>query len=99
MINLSRRQFLAAMAAMGAGTFLAACTSDGTSAGDTSTNADGGENTSVLRVGALGKATSAQRDPYQLLPNDSDMLISSLIWEALTVPGENQTVAPRLMKE
>lgn len=62
MTHLSRRQFLAAMAAMGAGTFLAACTSDGTSAGDTSPSADGGETTQVLRVGALGKAASAQRD-------------------------------------
>lgn len=99
MTNFSRRQFLAAMAAMGAGTFLAACTSGEPSGSDGITSDSGAESTNVLRVGALGKAASSQRDPYKLLPNDSDMLISSLIWEALTVPGEKETVAPRLMQE
>lgn len=99
MTNFSRRQFLAVMAAMGAGTFLAACTSGEPSGSDGITSESGAESANVLRVGALGKAASAQRDPYQLLSNDSDMLISSLIWEALTVPGEKETVAPRLMQE
>ena len=99
MTNFSRRQFLAAMAVIGTGTFLTACTSRESTAGDGAASGDEVENVNVLRVGALGKAASAQRDPYQLLPNDSDMLISSLIWEALTVPGEKETVVPRLMQE
>lgn len=51
----------------------------------------------VLRVGALGKAANAQRDPHKLLPNDSDMLINSLIWDAMTIPGADEVVEPRLM--
>ena len=94
MAQLSRKQFLASVLAVAAGSLVAGCTADG-SVGE-GTEQKGKD---ILRVGALGKTASAQRDPYQLLPNDSDMLISSLIWEAFTVPGEGKTVAPRLMEQ
>lgn len=98
---ISRRRFFSTMAVLGASAVVASCTANSDSRGG---NAASGSNSSesaaeqILRVGALGKAASAQRDPYKLLTNDSDMLICSLIWEPLTVPGENQIVAPRLMK-
>ncbi|AKN76592.1 ABC transporter substrate-binding protein [Corynebacterium ulcerans] len=99
MSNLSRRQFLTSIAALGLGAFtVASCTSGNTSSsGSSGKTSEASEK--VLKVGALGKAASAQRDPYKLLPNDSDMLICSLIWEALTVPGADKIVAPRLMEQ
>jgi peptide/nickel transport system substrate-binding protein len=50
----------------------------------------------TLRVGALGKRSAVERDPHKVQPNESDYLISCLVFEALTVPG-SKPVTPRLM--
>ncbi|HEV7808883.1 MAG TPA: ABC transporter substrate-binding protein [Solirubrobacteraceae bacterium] len=50
----------------------------------------------TLRVGALGKRSTIERDPHKVQANESDYLISCLVYEALTVPGSTP-VAPRLM--
>jgi peptide/nickel transport system substrate-binding protein len=50
----------------------------------------------TLRVGALGKRSAIERDPHKVQPNESDYLISCLVFEALTVPG-SKPVTPRLM--
>lgn len=50
----------------------------------------------TLRVGALGSSARVERDPHGNLSNDSDFLIASLVYDALTVPGADPTVAPRL---
>lgn len=52
-----------------------------------------------MQVGALGQPSKIERDPHQTLSNDSDFLITSLVYDALTVPGENPNVAPRLASE
>lgn len=53
----------------------------------------------MLRVGALGKASAITRDPHATISNESDFLILSLVYDALTVPGSaQQATAPRLMK-
>ncbi|MEU5789573.1 ABC transporter substrate-binding protein [Micromonospora purpureochromogenes] len=53
----------------------------------------------TLRVGALGKVAAISRDPHGVLSNESDFLITSLVYDALTVPGEQANVAPRLATE
>src|SRR5690606_27308738 len=50
----------------------------------------------TLRVGAIGKSSKIERDPHQTLSNESDFLIASLVYDALTVPGADPNVAPRL---
>ncbi|MHA6622397.1 ABC transporter substrate-binding protein [Pseudonocardia sp. DLS-67] len=50
-----------------------------------------------MRVGALGKASAITQDPHSTIANDSDYLILSLVYDALTVPGAEQATAPRLM--
>lgn len=63
---------------------------------------DGAESTGparrggTLRVGALGTAARIERDPHANLSNDSDFLIASLVYDALTVPGANPNVVGRL---
>ena len=88
----------ASIAAVTAASLLLVSCSDnaGNSASEAPTGEKGREET-VLRVGALGKTADAQRDPHKLLPNDSDMLINSLIWDAMTVPGSDEVVESRLM--
>lgn len=49
-----------------------------------------------MRVGALGKSSKIERDPHATLSNDSDFLIMSLVYDPLTVPGNDPNVAPRL---
>ncbi|WP_067703611.1 ABC transporter substrate-binding protein [Nocardia jejuensis] len=82
-MTATRRQVLRAGAGLGAALLLAAC-AKGNSAGGT------------LRVGALGRVSKLERDPHANLPNDSDFLITSLVYDALTVPGNNPNVVPRL---
>ncbi|OCW86939.1 ABC transporter substrate-binding protein [Nocardia farcinica] len=89
-MSISRRGFLAGSAGISALGLIAACTSN-----DNSTPAQP-QRGGTLRVGALGKASSVERDPHQSLNNNSDFLITSLIFDALTVPGENPNTAPRL---
>lgn len=52
----------------------------------------------TLRVGALGATARAQIDPHGNLSNDSDFLVASLVYDALTVPGADPVVAPRLAR-
>lgn len=49
----------------------------------------------TLRIGAVGQASGIVRDPHQTIPNDSDFLLMSLIYDPLTVPGRDPIVAPR----
>lgn len=93
----SSRMYASIAAVTAASLLLVSCSDNaGNSASEVPTGEKGGEET-VLRVGALGKTADAQRDPHKLLPNDSDMLINSLIWDAMTVPGSDEVVESRLM--
>lgn len=92
-MSLNRRQLLLAGAGLGAGLTLAACSSSSSS---TSGPAGQPRRGGTLRVGALGKASAITRDPHGVLTNESDFLITSLVYDALTVPGQGRTVAPRL---
>ncbi|MBF6330713.1 ABC transporter substrate-binding protein [Nocardia transvalensis] len=83
MTIMNRRQLLGAGLGLGAALALGAC---GRGSGDTGT----------LRVGALGKVSALQQDPHANLSNESDFLIASLVYDPLTVPGADPTVAPRL---
>ncbi|GLH96665.1 ABC transporter substrate-binding protein [Phytohabitans aurantiacus] len=98
-MNLTRRQLLRIGAGVGVatagGVLLTACGDDAQgTAGQASSGAPrkGG----VLRVGALGKASAITRDPHGVQNNESDFLILSLVYDALTVPGVTSNVAPRL---
>ncbi|MEN2510515.1 ABC transporter substrate-binding protein [Gordonia polyisoprenivorans] len=90
-MRINRRQFLAAGAGVSALTVLAACGSADNSSSSTTPRSGG-----TLRVGAIGKASKIEQDPHQTLSNDSDFLIASLTYDALTVPGADPNVAPRL---
>lgn len=93
MSALSRRVFLGG--SLGAGAILAlnACgANSGPRAGDAATPKAGG----TLRIGALGQASGVVSDPFGLFANDSDMLIMSLVYDPLTVPGKTPNVVPRL---
>ena len=92
-MELTRRRLLGLGAGVGTGLLLAAC-GGGQSApagGPTGGPRPGG----VLRVGALGKVAAAVRDPHASITNESDYLVLALVYDALTVPGPEQT-APRL---
>jgi peptide/nickel transport system substrate-binding protein len=92
-MELTRRQLLGLGAGVGTGLLLAAC-GGGPSApvgGPAGAPRSGG----VLRVGALGKVAGAVRDPHASIANESDFLVFSLVYDALTVPSAQQT-APRL---
>ncbi|MGW4425475.1 ABC transporter substrate-binding protein [Streptosporangium sp. NPDC004631] len=96
-MTLTRRQLFGAGAGVGAGLLLAACgsPSDGPApTGSAAAPRPGGGG--VLRVGALGKASSITRDPHGVQANESDYLILALTHDALTVPGASPNVAPRL---
>lgn len=92
MTTISRRRFFGGSAAVLAGAVLAAC---GGEQGGASGSVGAG---ATLKVGALGKPDAATQDPHVFLPNDSDMLILSLIFEPFTVPSAETPVAPRLME-
>ncbi|WP_280348667.1 ABC transporter substrate-binding protein [Nocardia neocaledoniensis] len=85
----TRRQLLQSGLGVTALLLVAACSRDEESDGPAQ---QGG----TLRVGALGTAARSERDPHANLSNDSDFLIASLVYDALTVPGADPTVAPRL---
>jgi peptide/nickel transport system substrate-binding protein len=93
---LTRRQTLAWAGAIAGAGLLSAC---GRGAGvlAESEPVDGPiRRGGTLRVGALGKRSATERDPHKVQPNESDYLISCLVFEALTVPGSTP-VTPRLM--
>lgn len=56
----------------------------------------GGAARKILRVGALGQASDIVRDPHQRIPNDSDFMIMTLVYDTVTMPGANPIAAPRL---
>ncbi|QIS15688.1 ABC transporter substrate-binding protein [Nocardia arthritidis] len=88
-MGFSRRQLIRSSLGMGAVLALAACSNGAETPGPARR---GG----TLRVGALGTAARIERDPHANLSNDSDFLITSLVYDALTVPGGNPNVAARL---
>ncbi|MFE7800490.1 ABC transporter substrate-binding protein [Nocardia sp. NPDC057440] len=85
----NRRQLLRSGLGVGAVLLVAACSETGNSTGSAR---QGG----TLRVGALGTAARIERDPHANLSNDSDFLIASLVYDALTVPAADPNVAGRL---
>ncbi|MEV0761614.1 ABC transporter substrate-binding protein [Nocardia sp. NPDC050435] len=87
-MDWNRRQLLRGGVGAGALLLLAACSDTGKPGAP----ARGG----TLRVGAVGTAARIERDPHANLSNDSDFLIISLVYDALTVPGADPNVAPRL---
>ncbi|WP_039800910.1 ABC transporter substrate-binding protein, partial [Nocardia araoensis] len=86
---LTRRDLLRSSLGVGAVLLAAACSDDLDASGPARR---GG----TLRVGALGTAARIERDPHANLSNDSDFLVTSLVYDALTVPGGNPNVVPRL---
>ncbi|MDP9870054.1 peptide/nickel transport system substrate-binding protein [Streptosporangium brasiliense] len=101
---MTRRQLFGTGAGVGAGLLLAACGSSPSGAPASATPVPSGSGSvaagpvrgGVLRVGALGKASSITRDPHGVQVNESDYLILALVHDALTVPGASPNVAPRL---
>lgn len=93
-MNLTRRHLLGVGAAAGATVLLSACDNgkDTAAPGPATSPRKGG----TLRIGALGKASAITRDPHGVQNNESDYLIISLVYDALTVPGATSNVAPRL---
>ena len=80
---------------VGAAVALAACGANSATPGQSGGAPQSG---GTLRIGALGQASNVVSDPFGLLANDSDMLIMSLVYDPLTVPGTSPNVAPRLAK-
>lgn len=91
-VEMNRRRLLGAGVGLSAIVALAACADPAGS--DRSPGAPRGGGT--LRVGAIGKSSKIERDPHRTISNDSDFLILSLVFDALTVPGAEPNVAPRL---
>jgi peptide/nickel transport system substrate-binding protein len=92
-MELTRRRLLGLGAGVSTGLLLAACGGGQptVAGGPTGAPRPGG----VLRVGALGSVAAAVRDPHASISNESDFLVLALVYDALTVPGTQQT-APRL---
>lgn len=93
MSEFSRRVFLGGSLGAGAILALSSCgANSGTGAANSASPKAGG----TLRIGALGQASGVVSDPFGLFANDSDMLIMSLVYDPLTVPGKSPNVVPRL---
>jgi peptide/nickel transport system substrate-binding protein len=94
--TLTRRQALVGAGAIAGAGLLSACgrgvSSDTEIASPRGPTRRGG----TLRVGSLGKRSATERDPHKVQANESDYLISCLVFEALTVPG-TKPVTARLM--
>jgi peptide/nickel transport system substrate-binding protein len=93
---VTRRQALVGMGTVAGAGLLAACGGASNSATERSPDEGAPRRGGTLRVGALGKRSAIERDPHKVQPNDSDYLISCLVYEALTVPGR-EPVTGRLM--
>ena len=93
--TFTRRQALVGAGALAGAGLLSAC---GRGGGDTELVAPAGPTRrgGTLRVGLLGKRSAIERDPHKVQANESDYLISCLVYEALTVPG-SKPVSARLM--
>jgi peptide/nickel transport system substrate-binding protein len=93
---LTRRQALVGIGTIAGARLIAAC--GGGSAPERAAEPAEGRprRGGTLRVGALGKRSAIERDPHKVQPNESDYLISCLVFEALTVPG-SKPASPRLM--
>lgn len=91
---LSRRTVLTALTTLAVAWPLSACT--GTSATNDTTGsaapADGG----TLRYAATGSPATASDDPHGGLGNESDILRFALVYDVLTLPGEDGGTRPRL---
>lgn len=90
-MELNRRDLFKASLGLGAILAIAGC-----GEGSPSPEAGSPQRGGTLRVGAIGKSSKIERDPHATLSNDSDFLIMSLVYDALTVPGADPNVAPRL---
>jgi peptide/nickel transport system substrate-binding protein len=93
---VTRRQALVGMGTIAGGGLLAACGGASKSATERAPDEGAPRRGGTLRVGALGKRSATERDPHKVQANDSDYLISCLVYEALTVPGLKPVTA-RLM--
>jgi peptide/nickel transport system substrate-binding protein len=93
---VTRRQALVGMGTVAGAGLLAACGGASNSATERSPDEGAPRRGGTLRVGALGKRSAIERDPHKVQPNDSDYLISCLVYEALTVPGREPATG-RLM--
>lgn len=93
MAPIGRRDLLKAGAALAAVSTLGSCALPGSDSGKPNGSKTGG----TLRLGSVGQQSNIVRDPHQRVPNASDFLILSLIYDPLTVPGGvSQQIAPRL---
>jgi peptide/nickel transport system substrate-binding protein len=90
---VNRRAFLGGSIGIGAALTLSAC---GANSGAPKRVGGLVQTGGTLRIGALGQASAVVSDPFESLVNDSDMLIMSLVYDALTVPGKNPNVVGRL---
>jgi len=87
-MDINRRDLLKAGVGLTAMSFLPGC---GLGGGGEGTGTPG-----ILRVGALGQPSDIMRDPHERIPNDSDFMIMSLVYDTLTTPAADPNVAPRL---
>lgn len=87
-----REVLLASLGAAATAVVAAACGQNGGRGGPSR-----GQRATALRIGALGKSAGINRDPHGVIGNESDFLILSLVYEAMTMPGAASGVAPRLM--
>lgn len=90
----TRRQMLGASLAAGAGVVLGGCTTR--EAKKIGGRIQRPSPSATLRIGALGKRSALRRDPHDLILNESDLFILSLVHDPLTIPGPNQAVRGRL---
>lgn len=97
-MEMNRRQLLWSGGAVGTATLLAACGGAEGKPGQQTSAAGQPVKGGTLRVGALGRANAITRDPHGTQANESDYLILSLLYDTLTVPGDNPNTAPRLAK-
>jgi peptide/nickel transport system substrate-binding protein len=93
-MKLNRRQMLGAVGGMSAAVLLASCSVDtgGAASGSEGRPRQGG----TLRIGALGRSSAITRDPHGNQGNESDYLITALIYDTLTAPGSKDNTVGRL---